>query len=60
MNAIFAASGDQAGSPSMLTSFVRFVSPVPSAFMTKTSESMGVLRVNAICVPSGDQAGVES
>jgi len=37
VKAIFMPSGDQVGSPSLEASFVRFVWPLPSAFMTKIS-----------------------
>ena len=56
-------SGDQSGAKSVTELFVRFVWPLPSAFMTKIS----LLKVPAprsvvktIRVPSGDHAGSQS
>jgi hypothetical protein len=54
--AIAALSSDQDGLKSLAGSFVRFVCPLPSAFMTKISQ-LPEKRANAILVPSGDQAG---
>ena len=51
--AIWAPSCDQLGSLALV---VTTFCPDPSAFMVQTSP----LRVKAICLPSGDQAGLES
>src|SRR5207253_1422934 len=48
-------SGDQA--PGNPPSVVSWVSPVPSALMTKTSERPLRKLANAIRLPSGDQIG---
>src|SRR5947208_155822 len=59
---MLAPLGDQAGPKSSAGSFVRFVWLLPSAFMTKISESPALPRyvLNAICVPSGDHVGSKS
>jgi hypothetical protein len=63
--AIFVPSADQDGWKSHPGLLVRFVWPLPSAFMTKISglspcsDHIGNL-VKAIRVPSGDQAGPPS
>ena len=54
--AILAPSGDHAGSVSIAGLFVRRSSPLPSAFITYTSELPSRTLTNAIRVPSGDQA----
>ena len=41
----------------MVASSERFTSPLPSAFITKMSASVGPPRVKAMCAPSGDQLG---
>ena len=53
-------SGDQAGSLSSAALFVRFVTPVPSAFMTKISSLPVRLLTKAISEPSGEKAGAPS
>jgi hypothetical protein len=61
--AIFVPSGDHAGSVfSRAGALVRFLCPLPSAFMAKTSlpPSHEKVRPNAIVVASGDQAGAPS
>jgi hypothetical protein len=58
LQAIRDPSGDQAGQTSIAGSFVRFVGAPPSAFITKISPVwVSSMRVKAIFVPSGDQAG---
>ena len=55
-------SGDHAGFQSSAGLFVRFTTPEPSAFITKTSQAPAAERsdVNAILAPFGDHAGSES
>src|SRR3972149_1633058 len=59
-NAIFDPSGDQEGAPSNAEWFVRFVAPVPSAFITKISARPPATLSNVIFDPSGDQPGFQS
>ena len=59
-NAIFAPSGDQAGSESRTLSLVRFVCPDPLGFIRWISQLRPVLHPNAILSPSGDQVGWKS
>ena len=58
VNAIALPSGDQVGSPLKPFASVSRFGFVPSAFITKTSMPLGLLRLdsNAICDPSGDYA----
>jgi hypothetical protein len=59
LKAILLPSGDHAGQKSAAGSVVNRVSPLPSAFITKTSSLDGFPRMlsNAIRVLSGDQSG---
>ena len=56
---MFRAPGDQVGFTSEAGSVVSRVSPPPSAFMRKMSSLPARLLVNAIRLPSGDQAGID-
>ena len=52
--------GDQIGHASPSSLSVSWVTPVPSAFITKVSKSPSRSLVKAICLPSGDHAGDRS
>ena len=57
---IFWPSGDHAGVRSSPGCDVNWIRPVPSAFITHTSNCPERSEEKAIFVPSGDQAGDES
>ena len=60
LNAIFAPSGDQAGSESRAGLSVSLVSAEPSAFITYISSLPSRSERNAIFAPSGDHVGATS
>src|SRR4029453_7345605 len=56
-NAMLVPSRNQAGSPTNPSLKVRRLTPDPSAFIRKSSSCPSRSLANAICAPSGDQAG---